>query len=79
MFALSFGKILVLGIVLFAVWTLWRRVDRPGPSRVKDEAPGTGPRAAQGDAVDLIPCPVCGVFVSRNNRRRCDRGDCPVA
>lgn len=78
MFALSFGKILVLGIVLFAIWTVLRRVDRPQSPRVKDPTPGMAPGATQANAVDLIRCPVCSVFVSGHNHRRCDRGDCPA-
>jgi hypothetical protein len=70
MFALSFGKILVLGVILFAAWTFWRRSDRRPPPHAGDPAAG--------NAVDLIQCPVCSVFVSRHNRRRCDRGDCPA-
>lgn len=79
MFALSFGKLLVLAVVLFGVWTVWRRVDRQPPAArgpaARDPA---APSPVSGDAVELIRCPVCSVFISRHNQRRCDRSDCPA-
>jgi hypothetical protein len=70
MFAFSIGKLLVLGLVIYAVWSLWRRIDAPKPRQQRPPAPG--------EAVDLIRCRVCGVFVSGQAAHKCGRGDCPA-
>jgi len=74
MFAFSIGKLLVLGLVIYAVWSLWRRIDAPKPR----QHPPTQAPGAPGAAVDLIRCRVCGVFVSGHASHKCDRGDCPA-
>lgn len=64
MFSLSFGKILLIVLVIVAVWRgvrLFRLIEarlasRGGPERAGGARPA--PRAT-----DLVECPRCGMFV----------------
>ena len=65
MFGFSIPKILLLLIILFIVWNLFKFLERKSKSRVLNEQKG------QYDEEDLTECVKCGTFVSKTEKKRC--------
>ena len=65
MFGFSIPKILLLLIILFIVWNLFKFLERKSKSRVLNEQKG------QNDEEDLTECVECGTFVSKTEKKRC--------
>jgi hypothetical protein len=92
-FGISFGKLLLLGVLVAAIWFGIRWLQGlgrdPAADSVRKPAPGPTPSSAKpsaaareappaGGAEDLTKCPVCGTYVIRS-APRCGRADCPAA
>ena len=65
MFGFSIPKILLLLIILFIVWNLFKFLERKAKSRVLNE------EKDQYDEEDLTECEECGTFVSKTEKKRC--------
>ena len=65
MFGFSIPKILLLLIILFVVWNLFKFLERKSKSRVLNE------QKDQYDEEDLTECVECGTFVSKTQKKRC--------
>ena len=65
MFGFSIPKILLLLIILFIVWNLFKFLERKSKSRVLNE------EKDQYDEEDLTECVKCGTFVSKTQKKRC--------
>ena len=65
MFGFSIPKILLLLIILFIVWNLFKFLERKSKSRVLNE------QKNQYDEEDLTECVECGTFVSKLEKKRC--------
>lgn len=65
MFGFSIPKILLLLIILFIVWNLFKFLERKSKNRVLNEQKG------QYDEEDLTECVECGTFVSKTEKKRC--------
>ncbi len=65
MFGFSIPKILLLLIILFTVWNLFKFLERKSKSRVLNE------QKNQYDEEDLTECVECGTFVSKAEKKRC--------
>ena len=65
MFGFSIPKILLLLIILFIVWNLFKFLEKKSKSRVINEQKG------QYDEEDLTECVECGTFVSKTEKKRC--------
>ena len=80
---LSFGKLVVLAVVIAVVWTVFRyarRMDaaartlrRELERRRQVPPPGVGRPAAE----DLVKCARCGAYVAGRAQASCGRPDCP--
>ena len=64
MFGFSIPKILLLLIILFIVWNLFKFLERKSKSRVLNEQKG------QYDEEDLTECVECGTFVSKTEKKK---------
>ena len=64
MFGFSIPKILLLFIIVFIVWNLFKFLERKSKSRVLNE------QKEQYDEEDLTECVECGTFVSRTEKKR---------
>jgi hypothetical protein len=77
---ISFPKLIVIALVIFAVWYAVRWLNRPPapPRRARRQpASGAGPQAARRvEAEDLVACPTCGAYVSES-ARSCGKAACP--
>jgi len=71
-FAFSFGKLLLLALVLAGLWLAFRVIGRK--RRLPDRGRRGGTRIA---AEDMTGCPRCGVYVSARRAAPCARTDCP--
>lgn len=67
MFTLSFGKILVVLLVIVAAWkglrmltALQKKLEQ---AQQRPPAPPTGRSGPVAEATDLVPCPRCGTYV----------------
>ena len=65
MFGFSIPKILLLLIILFIVWNLFKFLERKAKSRVLNE------QKYRYDEEDLTECVECGTFVSKTEKKRC--------
>ena len=65
MFGFSIPKILLLLIILFIVWNLFKFLERKSKSRVLNE------QKDQYDEEDLTEYVECGTFVSKIEKKRC--------
>ena len=63
MFGFSIPKILLLLIILFIVWNLFKFLERKSKSRVLNE------QKDQYDEEDLTECVECGTFVSKTEKK----------
>ena len=64
MFGFSIPKILLLLIILFIVWNLFKFFERKSKSRVLNEQKG------QYGEEDLAECVKCGTFVSKTEKKK---------
>ncbi|WP_114393660.1 hypothetical protein [Oleisolibacter albus] len=79
---LSLPKLLLLALVLYIVWTVWRTVQRRDARR-REMAASAG-RSATSDrsgrtavaAEEMVKCPGCGVYVAAD-ARKCGTPGCP--
>jgi hypothetical protein len=80
---LSFGKLVVLALVIAVVWTVFRyarRLDataralRRELDRRRERAK---PAARTLAAEDLVKCDRCGAYVAGRGARSCGRAGCP--
>ena len=65
MLGFSIPKILLLLIILFIVWNLFKFFERKSKSRVLNE------HKDQYDEEDLTECVEFGTFVSKTEKKRC--------
>ena len=78
---LSFGKLVVLAIVVAIVWTVFRyarRMDATARTLRRElerrrQVPSGRPAAAE----DLVKCARCGAYVAGRAQASCGRPDCP--
>lgn len=66
MFGLSFGKILVIVLVIVAAWRGMRLLKQVQDRLAEANQPPVGHKAktrAQAATTDLVECPRCGTFV----------------
>lgn len=82
MFGFSLPKLIVLGVVIFAVWQGFKYLQRRQEvqDRKKHEKIRAAREETQGtaDAVEeMVRCPVCETFVAGDNPRSCGRTGCP--
>ncbi|RDD60900.1 hypothetical protein [Ferruginivarius sediminum] len=90
MFGFSFGKLVVLVVVIAAVWYGFKymsrlQYQREERARARDRIdrrqrgdPTAGPAPAPGEgAEDMVQCPTCKAYVAAKGARNCGRPDCP--
>ena len=89
MFGLSLTKILFTIVAVVAVWYGYRWFGRVQARRrveleenMRRETRQTSRRGQNGSRTmakyeDLIPCEICGSYVSPRGARSCGRADCP--
>ena len=65
MFGFSIPKILLLLIILFFIWNLFKFLERKSKDIVLNE------QKDQYDEEDLTECVECGTFVSKTEKKRC--------
>ncbi|HUK59852.1 MAG TPA: hypothetical protein VLV50_11530 [Stellaceae bacterium] len=79
---LSFGKLIVLALVVAVVWTVFRyarRVEATARAlrRELERRRGGGQAPRSIAAEDLVKCSVCGAYVAGRAAQSCGRPDCP--
>ena len=90
MFGFSLQKLLLLAAIIAAVWYGFKFVGRlqdardaqagkparkprwPGKRRKETKAAG-----GEGEAEDMVQCPVCQAYVPARSAQSCGRADCP--
>lgn len=93
MLGLSFGKLLLLAVIIAVVWyglkylsraEAVRRAQRQGDQRQADPRQGNQRRRGMGTTgaplravEDLIKCARCGAYVAARGASACGRPDCP--
>ena len=80
----SFGKLVVLAIIIAVVWSAFKYARRIDEIRraARREMAARGQTAASGRgsvraAEDLVKCQRCGSFVAAVSGAACGRADCP--
>ena len=78
----SFGKLIVLGVIIAVVWYGWKYVQRVEAVRralkAEIERRRAGAPSAQNRPTEnLVKCAVCGTYVPSRGARACSRADCP--
>ena len=76
MFGLSLGKIAALIIVIFAVWMVYRWLQRANRITDKDTRRS---RVGSISAEQTVRCASCGVFIVARTAGDCGRAGCPFA
>lgn len=69
----SLPKLLMLFALLWAVWLVFRLIDRRNQAR--DDQAGSGDTPDMDKSVDLTECDWCGAYVPAGG---CDKSDCPL-
>ncbi|MDB5411407.1 MAG: hypothetical protein JWL84_6319 [Rhodospirillales bacterium] len=84
MLGLSFGKLLVLALLILAIWYGFKyagRVEqvRQAVKRARAAAAGQqrGGGAQRLQAEDMVKCRACGTYVAAHGAGKCGRTDCP--
>jgi uncharacterized protein len=84
MFGLSFGKLLLLSVLILAVWYGFKYAARVQVIRqsVRDEVSrrrAASPRGASSakPIEDLVKCSACGAYVSATSTTNCGKAACP--
>ncbi len=80
----SFGKLVVLAIIIAVVWSAFKYAHRIEEIRrtvrremaARREAPSRG-REPMRSAEDLVKCERCGSYVASHSIAACGRADCP--
>lgn len=79
---LSFGKLLLLAVIIFAVWYTVKRpslieaVTRAARREMTKHRPRRAPPGPVREAEDLVKCERCGAYAAVG-APPCDRADCP--
>lgn len=82
MFGFSFPKLIVLGLIVFAVWQgfkyLQRRQEVQDKNRMDKVREARRDTEGSADPVeDMVRCTVCDAFVAGISPKSCGRRDCP--
>jgi len=82
MLGLSFGKLILLGVIIVVVWSAFKYAQRIEAVRraVRREMAARRERQARGPSVpaeDLVKCKSCGAYVAARSTAACGRADCP--
>jgi hypothetical protein len=84
MFGLSFGKLLLLAILILIVWYGFKYAARVESVRqalraeaLRRRQGGSGARPAARPVEDLVKCPRCGAFVAAAGAANCGKPQCP--
>ena len=72
----SFGKIMVLAVIIVAVWYGFKCVGRLQANRQK-ELKDAGRESNMKDADDMVKCPQCAAFVVAGGAAKCSKSECP--
>jgi hypothetical protein len=81
MFGLSFGKLVVLAVIILVVWYGFKYVSRVEEVKralrraAEEKQPQPARRAPA--AEDLVKCAGCGAYVAAQGAAPCGRGECP--
>ena len=71
---MMFGRLMLLGLIGWALWRAYMRYWLPQQSLNEQASPPQQP----GDGVqELFACPRCQTWRTADNRQPCDRADCP--
>jgi hypothetical protein len=74
---ISFPKLIVIALVVFAVWYAVRWLNRPpGRTPRARQQPPRSESARRVEAEDLVACPTCGAYVAQS-ARSCGKATCP--
>ncbi len=77
---LSFPKILALAAAIGIVWYGYKLLDRYDQRRRAVSATAnkrTKSASVAAEVENMVPCPVCGVYLSANQATACGKVDCP--
>jgi uncharacterized protein len=82
MLGLSFGKLLVLALLILAIWYGFKYAGRVEQVRqaVKRARTSAGQQRGGGQrlqAEDMVKCRACGTYVAAHGVGKCGRPDCP--
>jgi hypothetical protein len=81
MFGFSFGKLLLLVLLILVVWTAFKYMRRIEAIRrvLRDEMQRRQAtrRPPPLPAEDLVKCASCAAYVAARNATNCGRADCP--
>ena len=83
MLGLSFGKFLVLVVIVLAIWYGFKYAGRVEQVRqalkaaraAAEQRRRRGPQRLQ--AEDMVQCRACGTYVTARGAGKCGRADCP--
>ena len=82
MFGMSFGKLVVLALIILVVWFGFKYVSRVEEmkralrrSGAEKRQPSQARRAPA--AEDLVKCDACGAYVAAEGAAPCGRAECP--
>jgi hypothetical protein len=68
-------KLLLLGLIIYGGWHLWRSVSRYGVAR-RQAAEREAPQAQPLQVEDMVQCRTCNTYVTASGGG-CGRPDCP--
>lgn len=77
MFGFSFGKVLLLAVVIAGVWYGWRWLQRVQAVSRDEELKQAQDRARTIGGEDMVKCPACETYLSPRTARACGRAACP--
>ena len=83
MFGMSFGKLLVLAIIVLVVWYAFKYVTRVEEVKralrraVDEKRQAAQPAPRPPAAEDLVKCIGCGAYVTSHGAAPCGRAECP--
>jgi uncharacterized protein len=85
MLGLSFGKFIVLALLVLAIWYGFKyagRVEQVRQALKRAQAAAERQRGGRGgaqrlQAEDMVKCRICGAYVAAQGVGKCDRPDCP--
>ena len=81
MFAFSFAKLVLLGLIVAVLWLGFRYKSRVDAIRriLREELERRRPPTAAPtkEAEDLVKCSRCGAYVAARSASACGRPDCP--
>jgi hypothetical protein len=79
MFGVGLLKLLFLAGAVAGVWYLFKMLAGPSAPRSDPDPPSRATQSARNriEAEDMVPCKICGTYVSAKDARSCGRPDCP--